>query len=351
MSSLWSPIVRDLEPYTPGEQPQIDGLIKLNTNESPYPPSPRVHSLMTSDAINKLRLYPDPNSKKLKQTIANYYQVKPTQVFVGNGSDEILALVFMAFFQQDKPMLFPDITYSFYKVYCQLFRIQYETISLKDDFTIDFSDYTKPNGGVIFPNPNAPTAIGKTLSEIESFLQKNTQSVVVVDEAYVDFGAETACQLVQRYPNLLVIQTLSKSRSLAGMRVGLAVGNEDLIDALDRVKNSFNSYPLDRLAEAAAIAAFEDENYFQECKNKIISTRDWTISELTALGFSILPSQANFIFTKPNFTDSVTLARQLRENKILVRHFNSPRIVDFLRITIGTPEEMQEVIRVIKSLR
>jgi histidinol-phosphate aminotransferase len=351
MSTLWSPLVRELEPYTPGEQPQIDGLIKLNTNESPYPPSPRVHSLMTADAIAKLRLYPDPNSKKLKQTIANYYSVKPAQVFVGNGSDEILALVFMAFFQQDKPLLFPDITYSFYKVYCQLFRINYETIALKEDFTIDFADYQKPNGGIIFPNPNAPTAIGKSLSEIENFLQKNSQSVVVVDEAYVDFGAETACTLISKYPNLLVVQTLSKSRSLAGMRVGLAVGNEQLIEALDRVKNSFNSYPLDRLAEAAAIAAFEDEDYFLECKNKIISTRDWTVSELKALDFTILPSQANFVFAKPNFTDATSLARQLRESKILVRHFNIPKIVDFLRITIGTPEEMQQVINTIKTLK
>lgn len=351
MSTLWSPLVRELEPYTPGEQPQIDGLIKLNTNESPYPPSPRVHSLMTTDTIAKLRLYPDPNSKKLKQTIANYYDVKPAQVFVGNGSDEILALVFMAFFQQEKPLLFPDITYSFYKVYCQLFRIDYETIPLKNDFTIDFSDYQKSNGGIIFPNPNAPTAIGKALPEIENFLQKNSQSVVVVDEAYVDFGAETACSLIKKYPNLLVVQTLSKSRSLAGMRVGLAVGNEKLIEALDRVKNSFNSYPLDRLAEAAAIAAFEDEEYFVECKNKIITTRDWTVSELEKLDFTILPSQANFVFAKPNFIDAPTLARQLRENKILVRHFNPPRIVDFLRITIGTPEEMQQVINTLKKLK
>jgi histidinol-phosphate aminotransferase len=351
MSTLWSPIVRELVPYTPGEQPQIDGLIKLNTNESPYPPSPRVHSLMTTEAINKLRLYPDPNSKKLKQTIATYYAVKPDEVFVGNGSDEILALVFMAFFQQEKPLLFPDISYSFYKVYCQLFRINYENIPLKADFTIDFADYQKPNGGIIFPNPNAPTAIGKPVSEIESLLKNNPQSVIVVDEAYVDFGAETACSLVNRYPNLLVIQTLSKSRSLAGMRVGLAVGNEQLIEALDRVKNSFNSYPLDRLAEAAAIAAFEDEDYFQQCKNKIISTREWTVSELTTLGFTILPSQANFILAKPNFTSAATLAQQLRENKILVRHFNSPRIVDFLRITIGTPEQMQEVVKIIKSIK
>jgi len=340
-----------LEPYTPGEQPQIDGLIKLNTNESPYPPSPRIRALMTEEAIAKLRLYPDPNSKKLKNTVAQYYGVKPAQIFAGNGSDEILALTFMAFFQQDLPLLFPDITYSFYTVYCQLFRINYEQIPLKSDFTINLADYVKPNGGVIFPNPNAPTAIGKSLSQIEEFLQKNTESVVVVDEAYVDFGAQTATGLVNQYPNLLVIQTLSKSRSLAGMRVGIAIGNELLIEALDRVKNSFNSYPLDRLAETAAIVAFEDENYFVECKNNIITTRDWTISQLESLGFSVLPSQANFVFAKPNFRYASSLAQELREHKILVRHFSNPKIVDYLRITIGTPEEMRQVIDVLKKLK
>lgn len=351
MSTLWSPLVNDLEPYTPGEQPQIEGLIKLNTNENPYPPSPAVKQLLTEDMIAKLRLYPDPNSKKLKNTVASYYGVKPTQVFVGNGSDEILALVFMAFFQQEKAILFPDITYSFYTVYCNLFRINYEQIPLKNDFTIDLNEYKKPNGGIIFPNPNAPTAIGKPLLEIENCVKSNTQSVVVIDEAYVDFGAQTAATLIDQYENLLVVQTLSKSRSLAGMRVGLAIANEKLIEALDIVKNSFNSYPLDRIAEAAAIAAFEDKAYFVESTNKIISTREWTTNELKNLGFTVLPSQANFIFAKPEFTDAASLAQQLRDNKILVRHFKNPRIIDYLRITIGTPEEMQQVINVIKQLK
>ena len=348
MSKFWSPVVRALEPYVPGEQPQIDGLIKLNTNESPYPPSPKVIDLITHDAIDRLRLYPDPNSKKLKNTIATYYGVNTEQVFVGNGSDEVLALLFMAFFQQDKPLLFPDITYSFYPVYCQLFGIESKTIPLRNDYTIDFADYPTTNGGIIFPNPNAPTAIGKPLSEIEALLKKNTESVVVVDEAYVDFGAETAIKLVDKYPNLLVVQTLSKSRSLAGMRVGLAVGHKDLIDALDRVKNSFNSYPLDRIAEAATIVAFEDDAYFKKCRDNIIATREWTISELEKLGFRVLPSQANFVFAEPVGKNAADVAQYLRDHKILVRYFNKPRINQFLRITIGTDEQMQKLIDVLK---
>jgi len=334
----------------PGEQPQIEGLIKLNTNESPYPPSPEVIKLMTHDAIDRLRLYPDPNSKKLKNTIANYYKVTAEQVFVGNGSDEVLALLFMAFFQQSKPLLFPDISYSFYPVYCKLFGIEYTTPALRADFTINFDDYTSDNGGVIFPNPNAPTAIGKPLSDIENLLQKNTESVVVVDEAYIDFGGQTAISLVDKYPNLLVVQTLSKSRSLAGMRVGFAVGNKDLITALDRVKNSFNSYPLDRLAEAATVAAFEDDAYFKACRDKIIATREWTVKELEALGFAVLPSQANFVFAKPAGNNAAELAQKLREHKILVRYFGAARINEFLRITIGTDEQMQSMINVLKKV-
>jgi histidinol-phosphate aminotransferase len=349
MSKFWSPVVRELEPYVPGEQPQIDGLIKLNTNESPYPPSPKVIDLITHDAIDRLRLYPDPNSKKLKNTIADYYKVNSEQVFVGNGSDEVLALLFMAFFQQGKPLLFPDISYSFYPVYCKLFGIAAKTIPLREDYTIDFTDYAQDNGGIIFPNPNAPTAIGKPLAEIEALLKKNTGSVVVVDEAYVDFGAETAIGLINKYPNLLVVQTLSKSRSLAGMRVGLAVGHKELIEALDRVKNSFNSYPIDRIAEAATIVAFEDDSYFNECRNKIIATREWTAAELEKLGFRVLPSQANFVFAEPVGKDASAVARYLRDHKILVRYFNKPRINQFLRITIGTDEQMQALVEALKK--
>src|SRR6187402_2640635 len=278
--------------------------------------------MMTDDAIDRLRLYPDPNSKKLKNTIAHYYGVTAEQVFVGNGSDEVLALLFMAFFQQDKPLLFPDISYSFYPAYCKLFGIAEQTIPLRDDYTINFADYAIANGGIIFPNPNAPTAIGKPLAEIEALLQRNTETVVVVDEAYVDFGGETAIALVDKYPNLLVVQTLSKSRSLAGMRVGLAVGHKDLVDALDRVKNSFNSYPIDRLAEVATVVAFEDDTYFKSCRDKIIATRDWTVSELDKLGFKTLPSQANFLFTEPVGKNAADVAQYLRDRKILVRYFN-----------------------------
>lgn len=350
MSKFWSQVVRELEPYVPGEQPQIDGLIKLNTNESPYPPSPKVIDVMTHDNVDRLRLYPDPNSKQLKNTIAHYYGVNAEQVFVGNGSDEVLALLFMAFFQQNKPLQFPDISYSFYPVYCKLFGIEFSTIPLREDYTINFADYSPANGGIIFPNPNAPTAIGKPLADIEALLEKNTESVVVVDEAYVDFGADTAIALVNKYPNLLVVQTLSKSRSLAGMRVGFAVGNQDLIDALDRVKNSFNSYPIDRIAEMATITAFEDDAYFKACRDKIIATREWTIRELKQLGFKVLPSQANFVFAEPVGKNAAETAQYLREHKILVRYFNKPRINQFLRITIGTDADMQKMIDVLKTL-
>lgn len=349
MSRYWSPIVSQLEPYVPGEQPQIDGLIKLNTNESPFPPSPRIQSLLNGELVERLRLYPDPESRRLKQTIADYYQVKPEQVFPGNGSDEVLALLFMAFFQQDKPLLFPDITYSFYKVYCQLFGIRAQTIPLRDDFTLNFDDYPAENGGIIFPNPNAPTAMGKPLAAIEALLQRNRDSVVVVDEAYIDFGGETAIALVDRYPNLLVVQTLSKSRALAGLRVGFAVGSKELIAGLDRVKNSFNSYPLDRVAEAAAIVAFEDQAYFASCCQKVVEVRQWTGEQLAALGFEVLPSQANFLFAKPP-VDAAALMASLREHKILVRHFTAPRIRDYLRITIGTEAQMEIFIRTLQLL-
>ncbi|ACE86034.1 histidinol-phosphate transaminase [Cellvibrio japonicus] len=349
MSKFWSPVVRALEPYVPGEQPQIDGLIKLNTNESPYPPSPKVLELMTHDAIDRLRLYPDPDSKKLKATIASYHNISPEQVFVGNGSDEVLGLLFMAFFQQGKAVLFPDITYSFYPVYCKLFNIDYRTVPLNDNFDIDFNDYPQDNSGIIFPNPNAPTAIGKPLAEIEALLQRNSETVVVVDEAYIDFGGQTAIALIGKYPNLLVVQTLSKSRALAGMRVGFAAGHKDLIAGLDRVKNSFNSYPLDRLAEAAAVVAFEDDSYFKRCCNKVIATRDYTVRELEKLGYQVLPSQANFVFAAPPAGNAAEIAQYLRDHKILVRYFNKPRINQFLRITIGTDEQMQKMIEVLQQ--
>lgn len=351
MSKYWSRFVHDLDPYVPGEQPKISGLIKLNTNENPYPPSPTIAGTIGTEAIASLRLYPDPNSSALKQGIADYHQINTNQVFVGNGSDEVLALAFMAFFKQTGALLFPDITYSFYPVYCNLFSIESKVIPLDDNFEIDLEAYPEQNGGVIFPNPNAPTGIGKPLSSIEAFLNRNTGSVVVVDEAYIDFGGETATSLIDRYDNLLVIQTFSKSRSLAGSRVGFAMASEALISGLDRVKNSFNSYPIDRLAELAAIAALQDKNYFQQCCEKIIQTRAWTIQQLEHLGFTVLPSQANFVLAKPSAVDAEKLFLKLREANILVRYFKSKRINEFLRITIGTQHEMQQLIDAIKQIQ
>ncbi|MFW5426895.1 MAG: pyridoxal phosphate-dependent aminotransferase, partial [Methylophagaceae bacterium] len=290
MSRFWSPVVHDLEPYMPGEQPKMANLIKLNTNENPYGPSPRVLETLKLSINDDLRLYPDPDSSKLKQTIADYYDVDTQQVFVGNGSDEVLAHIFNALFQHDSPLLFPDITYSFYPVYCQLYKIDYQTIPLTKQFEIDINDYQQKNGGIIFPNPNAPTSCLLALGEIEQLLQNNTESVVVIDEAYIDFGGETAISIVDKYPNLLVTQTLSKSRSLANLRIGFAIGHSDLIEALVRVKDSFNSYPMSNLAVNAGIEAFNDQEYFELTNSKIITGRQLLIQELETLDFEVLPS-------------------------------------------------------------
>ncbi len=350
MSKYWSDFVNRLEPYVPGEQPKILDLIKLNTNENPYPPSPKVLNVLAKESVDLLRLYPDPNSLALKNAIAKEWDVRADNVFVGNGSDEVLALAFMTFFKQGKPLLYPDITYSFYKVYSNLYDIETENPPLTEDFSLNLSDYQRPNGGIIFPNPNAPTGIGLPLADIEKLLQANTESVVIVDEAYIDFGGESAIALVNKYPNLLVVQTLSKSRSLAGMRIGFAVGNRELIDGLDRVKNSFNSYPIDRLAEAAAVASFEDRDYFLDTTAKVVATRDWTTQQLQTLGFDVLPSQANFVFAKPNQWSAAEVFAKLRERKILVRYFKQPRIDSYLRITIGTQAEMEALIEALISI-
>ena len=350
MNQYWSKLVHQLDPYVPGEQPKMSNLIKLNTNENPYGPSPKVIDALKNEATDSLRLYPDPNSDALKQAIANYHKVKPQQVFVGNGSDEVLAHAFQALLKHDKALLYPDITYSFYPVYCGLYEIDYETIPLTDDFTIDINDYNKANGGIIFPNPNAPTGVGLGLERIQQLLESNTESVVVVDEAYVDFGAKTAISLVDQYPNLLVVQTLSKSRSLAGLRLGFAIGNEQLIEGLERVKNSFNSYPIDRFASAGAIAAFEDEAYFQKTKDAIINTRESLTTALEKLGFEVLPSQANFVFAKHASHDAAEISAKLRENSIIVRHFIKPRINQFLRITVGTDDECSALIKCLENI-
>lgn len=350
MSQYWSDIVHTLTPYVPGEQPKAQALIKLNTNENPYGPSPKVIAALKAEVTDNLRLYPDPSSERLKNTIADYHRLNADQVFVGNGSDEVLAHVFQALLKQSRPLLFPDITYSFYPVYCGLYGIEYESVPLDRRFEINIHDYDRPNGGIIFPNPNAPTGIPLELARIEALLQKNRHSVVVVDEAYVDFGTESAVSLINAYPNLLVTQTLSKGRSLAGLRVGYALGHSGLIEALTRVKDSFNSYPIDRLAEAGAIAAIEDVDYFEATCNKVIATRESLVKRLEAMDFVVLPSGGNFIFTKHAVVDGALLTAKLREKNIIVRHFKKPeRIASYLRISIGTDLQMQALIEAIAN--
>ncbi|HOB60548.1 MAG TPA: histidinol-phosphate transaminase [Candidatus Competibacteraceae bacterium] len=340
----WSPVVHRLTPYVPGEQPKLDNLVKLNTNENPYGPSPRVLEAIQAELSDALRLYPDPNADRLKHAIADYYGITPAQVFTGNGSDEVLAHLFHGLFQHPAPLLFPDITYSFYPVYCGLYGIDYETVPLAADFSLRVADYLRPNGGIIFANPNAPTGCLLPLTDIDWLLQRNQDSVIAIDEAYIDFGGDSAITLVNRYPNLLVTQTLSKSRSLAGLRVGLAVGHPQLIEALERIKNSFNSYPLDRLAIAGAVAAFADRAYFERTCQAVIASRAELVTALTVLGFEVLPSAANFVFARHRHRDAAALATALRQRSVIVRHFRQPRIEQFLRITVGAPEQNAALI-------
>ena len=344
MSKFWSPAIRSLVPYTPGEQPKVLNLIKLNTNENPYPPSPSVVKAIHDFSLDRLRLYPDPEASKLKTALAEYHNLDANQVFLGNGSDEVLALAFMAFFRHDAPLLMPETTYSFYEVYCDLLNINAVRIPLNANYEINLDDYAQENGGIIFANPNAPTGITLPLSRIEKLLKDNPDTVVLVDEAYVDFGGESAISLIDSYPNLLVSHTFSKSRSLAGMRIGAAFGHSDLINGLERVKNSFNSYPLDMLAIEAATASVSDDAYFEETCQRIIKTREKTTEALLAKGFRVLPSCANFIFVSHPEKDAKELMQALRNENILVRHFTKPSINQFLRITIGTDAEMEELI-------
>ena len=351
MSKYWSDVVHKLTPYIPGEQPRGNLSLKLNTNENPYGPSQNVIDSISAANNDQLRLYPDPESDLLKSTISNYYNIPMSSIFLGNGSDEILAFIFQGFFKNNLPILLPDITYSFYPAYCSLYDIKYIRIPLDEEFNIDLEDYLIPNGGIIFPNPNAPTGIPKNLVDIENLVKINQDSVVVIDEAYVDFGTESAVKLVNQYKNLVITQSFSKSRSLAGMRLGCAFGNEDLIEALNRIKNSFNSYPIDRLAQVAGIGAIKDENYFNETRDKIIQARIFLEKELLLMGFETLPSGANFIFTKHKSKDAVMIFKKLRESGVIVRHFNEPeRISQYLRITIGTQEEMRAFISILKVI-
>ena len=341
MSKFWSSTATGLDPYQPGEQPKAKQYIKLNTNESPYPCSPLALSAMKTEVSEDLRLYPDPNGDGLKQAIADFYKLEKANVFVGNGSDEVLAHAFVGLLRQPKPLAYPDICYSFYPVYCNLFDIDANEVPLTDKFEIDPSDYAGIDGPVILPNPNAPTGIALSLAEIRTILDRRADYTVIIDEAYIDFGAESAVSLIAKYPNLLVVQTLSKSRSLAGIRVGFAVGHPALIEALERVKNSFNPYPLGRIELSGATAAMQDVEYFDSCRQKIIATREATTVSLKDLGFEVLTSSANFVFAKPpsnNNAEQLYIA--LKEKGVLVRYFNKPRISEYLRISIGTDEEM-----------
>lgn len=350
MRAFWSSVVHRLVPYTPGEQPRIDGLIKLNTNENPYPPSPEVARAIAGVSADSLRLYPDPESHALREAIGRHWKVPASDVFVGNGSDEVLAFVFQGLLHQSRPLAFPDITYSFYPSYCSLFGIPHALIPLSDDFSLDLSRVPQDAGALIFANPNAPTGRSLARDAIAQFLRQRPDMMVVVDEAYVDFGAQSCVPLVGEFPNLLVTQSLSKSRALAGMRVGFAIGQPELVEALNRIKNSFNSYPIDRIAGAAAIAAMDDDAWFDDNRRKVIATRERMAAGLTALGFDVIPSSANFIFARHPEHDAVTLASGLREMKILVRHFARERIDQYLRISVGTEAQIDALLLALKPL-
>ena len=350
MSRFWSKVVHDLTPYTPGEQPKLANLIKLNTNECPYPPSPSVLEAIHAATTGDLRLYPDPDSTALRQAIADYYGIARDHVFAGNGSDEILAFAFQALLNHDGPLVYPDITYSFYPVYSQLNGIRAEHIALEADFALDLDKVPDHAGAVIFPNPNAPTGQTVSLEAITKLCRRLPDRVIVVDEAYVDFGAETAIPLVKDHANLLVVQTFSKSRALAGLRVGFAIGQPELLAGLERIKNSFNSYPVDRLASAGAIAAMEDRAGFEHDRQRIMASRAWVTEQLTALGFDVVPSAANFVFARHPQRDASELALALRERAIIVRHFRLPRIDQHLRITIGTEAECNALIEALKEI-
>lgn len=349
MSRFWSPVVHTLSPYVPGEQPKREGLIKLNTNENPYPPSPRVLAAIAATGT-RLRLYPDPSATALRETIAARCKVAPDEVFVGNGSDEVLAHTFQALLKHDAPLLFPDITYSFYPVYCRLYGVDHEMVPLDAAMRIQLADYRRPASAILLCNPNAPTGIALPRAAIERLLAEHPDQLIVVDEAYVDFGAESAVPLVKRHDNLLVIQTLSKSRALAGLRVGFAIGRRPLIEALERVKDSFNSYPLDCFAQAGAAAAIADDKWFAETRERIMASREALTAGLTALGFEVLPSKANFVFARHPGHRGADLAAGLRERGVLVRHFQKPRIADFLRITVGTDEQCNRLIALLREL-
>lgn len=346
MKAYWNNI-RKVTPYTPGEQPKEANIIKLNTNENPYPPSPKVMEALKN--IDRLRMYPDPAVTELVQAIADYKGLKKEQVFVGVGSDDVLAMCFMTYFNSDKPILFPDITYSFYDVWAELFRVPFEVQPLQEDFTINPEDYKKPNGGIIFPNPNAPTGLEMPLNTVEEIIKANPDVIVIVDEAYVDFGGTSAQALLDRYDNLIVVQTFSKSRSMAGMRIGYAMGSAELIKALNDVKYSFNSYTMNQPSIVLGKASIEDDVYFQKTCADIIETREWFKGEMKNLGFRFPDSKANFIFAKHESVPAAEIFEAAKKEHIYVRYFKKPRIDNYLRITIGTREEMEKFLEFLKK--
>lgn len=348
--SSWKDNLRTIDPYVPGEQPQLKDMIKLNTNENPYPPSPKVKEVLQRFDLDTLRLYPDPDSTLLVEAIAKRYNVENNQVFVGVGSDDVLAIAFMTFFNSKKPILFPDITYSFYDVWAALFNIPFERPALDDDFNLVAADYYKENGGVVIANPNAPTGIMQNEEFLRDVIEHNRDVVVIIDEAYVDFSGKSALSLTKEYDNVLIVQTFSKSRSMAGMRIGYAMGNPELIKAMNDVRFSYNSYPMTRLSVALGIAAIEDEDYFRKTTGQIVETREWTKERLTELGFTFGDSKTNFIFAKHATVDAEEIFAKLREKHIFVRHFNSERIKNYLRISIGTREEMEKFIDELKCI-
>lgn len=350
MSRFWSPGIAGLTPYIPGEQPKTADLVKLNTNEHPYGPSPRAVAAMQAALSDNLRLYPDPESQEVKEAAARACGVHPEQVFVGNGSDEVLAHAFFALLRHDRPVLFPDITYSFYPVYCRLYGIDYHTVALDEELRVRVEDYVRPNGGIVLANPNAPTGRLLELAAIERLVQQNAQSVVLVDEAYIDFGGNSAASLIDRHENLLVVRTLSKSYALAGLRVGFALGDRALIEGLERVKNSFNSYPLDRLAIAGAAAALEDSEWYEQSRSRVMAQREALTAGLRMRGFEVLPSKANFVFTRHPAHEAQALARGLRAWSVIVRHFRMQRIEQFLRISVGTAEQHQRLFEALDSV-
>lgn len=346
----WEENIRQVVPYTPGEQPKNTDVIKLNTNENPYPPAPGVERLLREFEKASLRLYPDPDSEALTNVLAEYYGILPSQVFVGVGSDDVLAMAFLTFFNSGKPILFPDITYSFYDVWADLYRIPYKTCPLDERFRLRTADYKQENGGIIFPNPNAPTGVFESVEVVEEIIKANPGVVVIVDEAYIDFGGTSCLPLLSKFENLLVVQTFSKSRSMAGMRIGFAMGNEKLIGYLKNVKFSFNSYTMNRTSQVLGVEAVRDDTYFKACNAKIIKTREWTKDELRKLGFTFPDSMANFIFAAHDRISGKVLFEELKSRNIFVRHWEKPRIADYLRITVGTEEQMDKLLTALREI-